>query len=78
MELSNIAGAETKLSLRRTAMTILMIKDLPFADEMDRTEMTKVSGGLSQEISDYINFVALYTHGQCVNTPVGIACSSAF
>jgi len=45
-------------------MTTLMIKDLPFADEMDHTEMATVSGGeLPEQITNTINFVALYTHG---------------
>jgi hypothetical protein len=57
-------------------MTTLMIRDLPFADEMDCTEMAKVSGGeLPQQITDTINFVALHTHGTC--NAAGTVCLSA-
>jgi len=44
-------------------MTTLMIKDLPFADEMDRTEMANVSGGeLPEQILNTITVVYMSTH----------------
>jgi len=52
-------------------MTTLTIKDLPFADEMDHTEMANVSGGLPQQILDTIQFVHDYTHGLCDTSDSG-------
>jgi len=49
-------------------MTTLMIKDLPFADEMDRTEMANVSGGeLPEQIVNTINVVYWATHAAGVD-----------
>jgi len=50
-------------------MNTLMIEDLSFEDEMDRTAMTRVSGGrLPQVIADLINYVGDYTHPRMFQT----------
>jgi hypothetical protein len=44
-------------------MNTLVIKDLPVADEMDRTAMTAVSGGrLPQQVENIIQAVSDYAH----------------
>jgi hypothetical protein len=53
----------TDLSFRRTAMTTLMINDLPDVEVLDRVAMSAITGGMiDQRLADYIQNVYQYTH----------------